>query len=203
VTPRIAVVNYGAGNLTSVLKALTFAGADPFIAVAPSSLREAPAIVVPGVGHFGATTALHDEWRAAIAAHIDNGGPLLGICLGMQWLFEGSEEAPDVAGLGVFRGRCTQLRGNVKVPHVGWNTVEPVAPASLIDAGAPTWAYFTHSYAAPADAGGVVACSTHGTRFAAVVERGVVHGMQYHPEKSGPLGVAQLAAFVRLVADAG
>jgi glutamine amidotransferase len=202
VIPRIAVVQYGAANLTSVLKGLTAAGGDPFIAHDPAELAGVAAIVVPGVGHFAATAALHEGWRAAIMTHIDAGRPLLGICLGMQWLFDGSDEAPGVNGLGIFKGRCEQLRGNVKVPHVGWNTIERTAPAQLL-AGSrvPAWAYFTHSFAAPADAKGVVACSVHGGRFAAVVERGAVHGMQYHPEKSGDAGIAQLAAFVRLAGD--
>lgn len=174
----IAIVDYGAGNLTSVLKAFRACGADPRIARSPEDLRTASGIVVPGVGHFDATRAIDGEWRAAIFAAVERGTPLLGICLGMQWLYEGSEEAPDVEGAGFFKGRAFRLSGDVKVPHVGWNTLKPGGQA----------VYFTHSYAAPI-VEGAVATSEHGVPFAAIVKAGHVTGMQFHPEKSGRTGL--------------
>ena len=196
---KLAIVDYGAGNLTSVLKALYAIGVDPFIARVPADADDASGIVVPGVGHFGATRALGDEWRSMLRAP---SVPLLGICLGMQLLFDGSDEAPDVPGLGFFTGRITRMRGEgaVKIPHVGWNTLEPVAESPLlanIDT-CPT-AYFTHSFAAPV-VDGTVAVTTHGATFASIVESRVgadVCGMQFHPEKSGRAGLTLLRNWVR------
>ena len=197
----VAVVDYGAGNLTSVVHGLTAAGGRVCVATDPGGMAGAAGLVVPGVGHFGATAALGAEWRRAILAHVADGRPLLGICLGMQWLFEGSDEAPDVPGLALLRGRCTRLGGDVKVPHVGWNRLERTRPARLLrDVADPAWAYFTHTYAIDAldDAAAV---TSHGRRFAAVVERGQVFGTQYHPEKSGADGIRQLASFVALASE--
>jgi glutamine amidotransferase len=196
----IALIDYGAGNLTSVRKALTALGADFVVPRAPADLRDARGIIVPGVGHFGATAALEGEWRNAIAAEVDHGKPLLGICLGMQWLFEASDEAPDVRGLGVLQGRITRLSGDadrrVKVPHVGWNALEFRRSARLLDGLASgAQVYFTHSYAAPVtDA--CVASTMHGNEFASVVERGHVFGVQFHPEKSSDAGLQMLRNFL-------
>jgi glutamine amidotransferase len=155
-------------------------------------LAGAQGIVIPGVGHFGATRTLDEPWRAGVRAAVDAGTPLLGICLGMQWLYEGSEEEPGLSGLGVLPGRVSRMTGDVKVPHVGWNTLEPTAPSPLLD-GLPSGAavYFTHSYAAPVSAA-TVATSHHGTRFAAMAEAGNIAGMQFHPEKSGAAGLTLL-----------
>src|SRR5262249_35268962 len=158
----------------------------------------AEAIVVPGVGHFGATRDIDALLRGAIAAAIDRGRPVLGVCLGLQFLFEGSEEAPDLRGLGVFPGRCVLLQGRVKVPHVGWNTIARRRDSTLLTGvGDAAYVYFTHSYAAPA-AEDCIAASTHGSTFAAVVERGRVFGVQFHPEKSGEDGLRILRNFVAL-----
>ena len=201
-TPRIAVVDYGAGNLASVVRGLQRAGADVAIATSPRELDAGDAIVVPGVGHFAATATLGQSWRDTISAHVDRGRPLLGICLGMQWLFEGSDEAPDVRGLGLFRGRCRRLPDDVKVPHVGWNTLDQIAGSRLLGAAnSSRWMYFTHTFAIEDGAQAVVATASHGTRFAAVVERGSIFGTQYHPEKSGVDGLAQLRNFVDYVVD--
>jgi glutamine amidotransferase len=197
----IALIDYGAGNLTSVRKALTALGAEFAIPASPAALREASGIIVPGVGHFDATRALEGEWRDAIAAQASGGKPLLGICLGMQWLFEGSDEAPDVPGLGILPGRIARLRGDaehrIKVPHVGWNALDFRNPARLL-AGLPAGVqvYFTHSYAAPVtDA--CAASTTHLDAFASVVERGNVFGAQFHPEKSSDAGLQMLRNFLR------
>ncbi|HUF46502.1 MAG TPA: imidazole glycerol phosphate synthase subunit HisH [Vicinamibacterales bacterium] len=201
--PVIAVVDYGAGNLTSVVKGLEAAGATARIATGPDALAGAAAIVVPGVGHFDATRALDDAWRTAIIDATRHGVPLLGICLGLHWLFEGSDEAPDVPGLGLFTGRCAHLGNGLKVPHVGWNNLERLTERSVlleqIEPGA--YAYFTHSYAAPVTAG-VVAASAHGGRFAAVAERRNVFGVQFHPEKSGRTGLQILQNFVAVAREA-
>jgi glutamine amidotransferase len=193
------LIDYGAGNLTSVRKGFAAAGATLFSPRSPDDLQGAGAIVVPGVGHFSATCALDESWRSAISVAIGRGTPLLGICLGLQWLFEGSDEAPDVPGLGVIPGRCVRLPGGVKVPHVGWNSLELTRRSSLlfgVEDG--TQVYFTHSYAAPVTSE-CVATTTHGAGFAAVVERERVFGVQFHPEKSGRAGITILGNFLRTV----
>ena len=182
----IAIVDYGAGNLRSVLKAFSALGAEPAIVREPGGLASAAGIVVPGVGHFEATRRLDAQWRGAMRDAIEQGTPLLGICLGMQWLYEGSDEAPDLEGLGVFEGRVFRLSGNVKVPHVGWNTLSPAGTA----------VYFTHSFAAPITSD-TTAVTEHGVPFAAMVARGNVRGMQFHPEKSGKAGLELLEAWTR------
>ena len=213
---RVALVDYGAGNLTSVRKALQACGADVFVPGGAAALTTAEAIVIPGVGHFAATAALGGDWRSAVRAFVDAGGPLLGICLGQQWLFEGSSEAPDVPGLGVLAGRCAHLRDlagdvgvsagvaggaqtdGVKVPHVGWNDVTALRPSPLLVGVRPgDQAYFTHTYAAPVTPD-TVATTVHAARFASVVRRARVYGVQFHPEKSGSLGLAVLDNFLRL-----
>ena len=201
----IALIDYGAGNLTSVKKALAAVGADFFVPDEPGALIGARGIVVPGVGHFGATRALDRAWVDAILDLVGDGKPLLGICLGMQWLFEGSEEAPDCPGLGVLGGRCRRLRvppgeRRLKIPHVGWNLLEPRLDAGIID-GVPAGAqvYFTHSYVAPVT-GDTVAATEHGERFASVVQRGQIAGVQFHPEKSGEVGLRILQNWLALAA---
>src|SRR5881396_2497939 len=150
----IALIDYGAGNLTSVRKAFAAIGADVVVPASPSDIRAATAIVVPGVGHINATRALEGEWTDAILARVGEGRPLLGICLGMQWLFEGSEEAPSCPGLGVLAGNCFRLGGDsetrIKVPHVGWNAVDVRRESPIADSLPPgAQMYFTHSFAAP------------------------------------------------------
>ena len=196
----IALVDYGAGNLTSVRKALGAAGARFWTPTHASEIDGATGVIVPGVGHFGVTAALDDSWRAAILEAMERSVPLLGICVGMQWLFEGSTEAPDIPGLGVVHGCCRRLepRGaaNVgrppvplKIPHVGWNSLTFSRPTRLF-AGVPDGAqvYFTHSYAAPL-VSATAARTTYGAPFCAAVEDGLVSGVQFHLEKSGDVGL--------------
>lgn len=198
----IALVDYGAGNLTSVRKGFAAAGAELFTPADPSALSSATGIVVPGVGHFAATEALAGPWIEAIRRALDGGTPLLGICLGMQWLFDGSDEAPGVAGLGALAGMCSRLprddTGALKVPHVGWNSLHAPRPSRLLD-GVPdgSQVYFTHSFAAPVTEASVATC-THGAAFAAAVEAGDVFGVQFHPEKSSDAGIRILRNFVQL-----
>ena len=198
----IALIDYGAGNLTSVKKALHALGAEFTVPAAPDECADAAGVIVPGVGHFSATTALGEPWRAAISRAVDDGTPLLGICVGMQWLYEGSEEAPDVPGLGVLEGQCRLLKGDpehrLKVPHVGWNALEFTRGCRLLaDVPAGAHVYFTHSFAAPVT-NACVASTTHGESFAAAVERDNVFGVQFHPEKSGDAGLQILRNFLRL-----
>jgi glutamine amidotransferase len=200
----IALIDYGAGNLTSVRKALDTLGAAFTVPADPEACRRAAGLIVPGVGHFGATARLDDGWRSAIRDAVDAGTPLLGICVGMQWLFEGSDEAPDVPGLGALPGRIERLHGDaarrLKVPHVGWNALQLRGRARLLE-GVPPGAhvYFTHSYAAPVtDA--CAAATTHANTFASVVERGNVFGVQFHPEKSSDTGLRILGNFLRICA---
>jgi imidazole glycerol-phosphate synthase subunit HisH len=194
----IALIDYGAGNLTSVRKGFAAAGADLFTPAEPRDLSDADGIVVPGVGNFAATSALEGAWTTAIRNAVNDGTPLFGICLGMQWLFEGSDEAPGVAGLGMIPGGCTRLppRERLKVPHVGWNSLHAPHPSRLLDGvGEGTQVYFTHSYAAPVTAETAATCD-HGTTFAAAVERGHIFGVQFHPEKSSDGGIRILRNFV-------
>jgi glutamine amidotransferase len=196
----IALIDYKAGNLTSVRKALAFLGADFVVPETLADCAGARGLIVPGVGHFSATLALHEGWRRTIRDAVDAGTPLLGICVGMQWLFEGSEEAPDVPGLGLMQGRIARLAGNadaqLKVPHVGWNALDVRRPGRLL-AGLPSGAqvYFTHSYAAPVT-DSCAACTAHANVFSSVVERDNVFGVQFHPEKSGDAGLRILRNFL-------
>lgn len=217
----IALVDYGAGNLASVRKALAATGASVWTPSVPGELGRALGIIVPGVGHFDATRGLTEEWRAAIGARVAGGTPLLGICVGLQWLFEGSVEAPDVAGLGCFPGVCQRVgvsdqgRGEVwpldvkestrgqipgtalKVPHVGWNSLSMPRASRLMAGIAPgTQVYFTHSYAAPVSEDTAAICE-YGVPFSAAVERANVSGLQFHPEKSGPAGLQMLSNWLR------
>jgi glutamine amidotransferase len=204
----IALIDYKAGNLTSVKKALATIGAPVFVPATPEDLASASGIIVPGVGHFGATKALDASWIEAILARVGEGRPVLGICLGMQWLYEGSDEAPDCPGLGLLSGQCFRLGapgvrgqpgGEVKVPHVGWNSLQIRGEASIVDGVPPNaQVYFTHSYVAPLT-GDTVAVTEHGEPFASIVQRGYIAGVQFHPEKSGEVGLRILRNFVELV----
>ena len=196
---RVTVIDYKAGNLTSVLKALRHLGAEVEVTDGDLSLVEsADRLVLPGVGHFAATQRLDQSGlTAAIRAAIARGVPFLGICVGMQWLYAGSTEAPDQPGLAHFADQCTRFsESNEKIPHVGWNSLDVRASSRLlagIDAG--EFVYFTHSYKAPVTPD--TAAITHYIEpFAAAVERGNVMGVQFHPEKSGATGLKILRNFL-------
>jgi glutamine amidotransferase len=198
----IALIDYHAGNLTSVKKAFAALGADLFVPAAAADLHRADAIVVPGVGHFAATGALTPEWVDRIQAHVEAGRPLLGICLGMQWLFEGSEEAPECAGLGLLAGSCYRLPAesngtSVKIPHVGWNALDVGRCDSIVD-GVATGAqvYFTHSFVAPVTGDTVVV--TEQATFASVV-RGDTSPACSFIREMGDAGLRILRNFLSLV----
>ena len=195
----IAIVDYGAGNLVSVKKAIDWLGHECVITSDRAAVAKAKKIVLPGVGHFAATAALgrlglHDEIKEAI----EKGVPFLGICVGMQWLFQGSEESPETQGLGLLPGKCERFPVTVKSPHVGWNSLEVQAWSRLFrGVESPRFVYFTHSFRAPV-AESTVACCEYGGEFSAAVERDHVFGMQFHPEKSGEAGLRLLSKFCAL-----
>ena len=198
---RVTVIDYKAGNLTSVLKALRHEGAEIEVTDGDLALIErAERIVLPGVGHFAATSRLDRTGiTGAVRAAIARGVPFLGICVGMQWLFDGSSEAPEQPGLGHFAENCQRFPdGTEKIPHVGWNSLE-VNPQSLLLKGVANgeFVYFTHSYRAQVTAD-TAASTFYIEPFAAAVERGNVFGTQFHPEKSGAAGLKILSNFLSL-----
>jgi glutamine amidotransferase len=195
----IAIVDYGAGNLVSVKKALDRLGQECVITSDPEQVAVATKVVLPGVGHFASTAALgRTGLQDAIAHAIDRSIPFLGICVGMQWMFERSQESPETCGLGLLEGECERFPESVKSPHVGWNQLE-VDSSSLLLRGVPSssFVYFTHSYRAPLTET-TVACCEYGGRFSAAVERGHLFGVQFHPEKSGEIGLKLLGNFCAL-----
>ena len=195
----IAVIDYKAGNLTSVMKALDALGCEATITADPAVVRDAAKIILPGVGHFQATQVLETSGlTAAVGEAIGRRIPFLGICVGLQWLFVGSTEAEGIRGLGVFPGRCERFAAGVKVPHVGWNEVG-VASNSRLMAGVAdgSFVYYTHSYRAPVIAE-TVGLTDYGGAFSGAVERDNVMGVQFHPEKSGAAGMQVLRNFVEL-----
>lgn len=202
----IAVLDYGIGNLRSAEKALQHLGADAALVTDPDVAADAAGIVLPGVGNFGRcmealrSSGLDRVVQAAVAA----GTPFLGICVGMQMLYEGSEESPDVSGLGVLPGVVGRLPAGVKRPQMQWNRLLLPVPAHPMVAGlgVEPWVYFVHSYAPPAGPGVVATCDYGGSVVAAVAA-GPVWATQFHPEKSGPVGLALLVNFVGAVAPDG
>lgn len=203
----VTMIDYGMGNLRSVAKAFEFLGATVVTAATPEPLRQAAAIVLPGVGHFGdgmrelRHRQLADPIRQAIAAGI----PFLGICLGMQLLLDGSEEAPTEPGLGVFSGQVVRFPpSQLKIPHMGWNQVHN-QPHGPLTAGLATgaWCYFVHSYyAVPTEPGLVQATCEYGLDFPAIIGRGRAFATQFHPEKSQAPGLQMLRNFIALATPA-
>jgi glutamine amidotransferase len=202
----IAVIDYKAGNLTSVVKALRFLGADDVVITqSPEDVLRAEKIVLPGVGHFQATQLLEDlKLTQAVRDAVAKSAPFLGICVGLQWLYEGSTEAPETAGLGHFEGRCERFPAEyegaeLKSPHVGWNSLEDVrADSRLLHGIEPgSFVYYTHSWRAPLSAD-TAASTMYGGAFTAAVERGNVMGVQFHPEKSAETGLKVLKNFLEL-----
>ena len=201
----LAVLDYEIGNLRSAQKALQHVGADARLTADPGLVREAAGVVLPGVGAFGpCMLALRRTGLADLALEaVDRGVPFLGICIGMQLLFEGSEEAPTEPGLGVLPGTVRLLPDDVKRPQMQWNLLERRGdPALLALAPDPAWAYFVHSYAADTDDGIVSATCDYGGPVVAAVESGSVWATQFHPEKSSRTGLAALRAFVERAAKA-
>jgi len=209
----IQVIDYKAGNLTSVLKALKYLGAETHVTQSPEDVRGADKIVLPGVGHFQATLLLHDLGLTEAAREaIAMGTPFLGICVGLQWLYAGSTESPSTPGLRHFAAQCErfpaqeikvidgkEVAAELKSPHVGWNSIEGIREGSRLLRGVSNggFVYYTHSWRAPV---GVETAATtcYGGPFTAVVERENVMGVQFHPEKSSAVGLQILKNFVEL-----
>ena len=199
--PTVTVIDYGAGNVTSVERALHKLGANSTRANTPSQIDQARALILPGVGHFAALIRALDEHslRAPLLSALERGVPFLGICLGLQALYEASEEAPELAGLKQFSGRVCALPTTVKLPHMGWNQLRRAQDSRLL-AGVANDAhfYFAHSYAACVtnNESDIVATCSHGSEFVAVLEHKNIHAVQFHPEKSGQPGAQLLGNFL-------
>lgn len=201
----IQVIDYKAGNLTSVLKALHYLGVETHVTQSPNDVRGATKIVLPGVGHFQATRLLHDlQLTDATREAIAKGTPFLGICVGLQWLYEGSTEAESTDGLCHFASKCERFPATfngaeLKSPHVGWNSLEDIREGSrlLRNVMPGSFVYYTHSWRAPISTD-TAAITRYGGPFTAAVERDNVMGVQFHPEKSGETGLRILKNFVEL-----
>ena len=201
----IAVVDYKAGNLTSVMKALAAVRADAVATEDPEIVRRADKIVLPGVGHFAATEFLESRGlKQAIAERIATGVPFLGICVGLQWLFAGSTDAPGRIGLGKFNAVCERFAEGKKIPHVGWNSLE-FRENSRLMAGIPSgsFVYFTHSYRAPVINATVAVTNYHVESFTAAAEKENIMGVQFHPEKSGAVGLQILRNYLSFSPEKG
>jgi len=200
---NVTLLDYGAGNTTSVERALTRLGAQCFRTSSGGVLSGSGAILLPGVGHFAALlrTLDRNHLRRPLVDAIARGVPFLGICLGLQVLFRLSDEAPDLPGLGILECRVERLPATAKLPHMGWNQVNASRDSVLL-CGIPdgSYFYFAHSYAAAPTHHAVVATSTHGAPFAAVVEQKNIFAVQFHPEKSAAAGSRVLENFLRFAA---
>jgi imidazole glycerol phosphate synthase glutamine amidotransferase subunit len=196
----IAILDYGAGNLRSVQNTLDAIGANYTLVHDSQGLKEASKIILPGVGHFGQLMRSLDDMcvRDALTQQICAGVPFLGICLGLQALFQCSSEATEVSGLGIFEGSVQRFPADARVPHMGWNTLEFAKPARLLKGLAPeSHVYFAHSYFVPVTPA-TAATTTYTQPYTAVLEENNIFGVQFHPEKSGPIGMKIVQNFVEL-----
>jgi imidazole glycerol-phosphate synthase subunit HisH len=196
----ITILDYGAGNLRSVENTLGELGAEYELVQDAAGLTRATKIILPGVGHFGQMMRALDQLRVreSLVDRIRSGVPFLGICLGLQGLFESSEEAPEERGLGIFPGEIRRFPATARVPHMGWNEIEPRNGAKLLAHLAPhPYLYFAHSYYAPLTDATAATC-TYTVPYTAVLETKNIFGVQFHPEKSGPLGLKIVKNFVEL-----
>jgi imidazole glycerol phosphate synthase glutamine amidotransferase subunit len=200
---KVTILDYGAGNVPSVERALQRLGAQSQRTASPECIAKAKVLVLPGVGHYAALARALDEhaMRSSLLKAIQRGVPFLGICLGLQVLFEGSEEAPQFHGLHLLPGRITTLPTKVKLPHMGWNQVVKRRDSPLLAGIEPSaYFYFAHSFAALDSNDATAATCSYGAEFAAVAERNNIFGVQFHPEKSGGTGARVLQNFLRLAA---
>jgi imidazole glycerol phosphate synthase glutamine amidotransferase subunit len=203
---KISLVEYDAGNLPSVERALARQGIASERAASAEAVSAAEALILPGVGHFGQLmrTLSARNLLAPLGDAIAGGKPVLGICLGLQALFNGSAEAPGDAGLGILAGQVKALPATAKLPHMGWNQLQRVRPSVLLE-GVPedAYFYFAHTFAALDAGDAAVAVCDHGARFVAALERGNLFAVQFHPEKSGVAGAQVLANFVAFAQQRG
>jgi imidazole glycerol phosphate synthase glutamine amidotransferase subunit len=194
----ISIFDYGAGNLRSVQNTLGAIGAEYELIRDAEGLRRATRLILPGVGHFGQMMRALDEMRVrtALLETLRAGVPFLGICLGLQALFASSEEAPEERGLGLFEGQVRRFQGDMRIPHMGWDQLERVRPARLLEGtGDKPFVYFAHSYYAPVVPATAAICE-YSVPYTAVLERDNIYGVQCHPEKSGELGLKIVRNFV-------
>lgn len=194
------IVDYGAGNLRSVQNTLDELGAEYHVTKKPADVLAADKLILPGVGHFGQMMRAIDELglRQTLLAKIHAGNPFLGICVGLQCLFEKSEESPESRGLGVFPGSVKRFVGNARVPHMGWNSLDPLKPSRLLQGLVPgAFTYFAHSFYAPVSDFTAASC-TYIHPYTAVLEQDNIHAVQFHPEKSGPIGLRVIENFLRI-----
>lgn len=200
---KVSIIDHGAGNVPSVERALRKLGAETERVVAANELAESTAIVLPGVGHYSALIRALDErgLRKPVIEAIRKGVPFLGICLGLQALYETSEEAPELAGLGVLKGKITALPERVKLPHMGWNKLQLRHESRLLHGlSGEDYFYFAHTFAAAVTNGETVASCDYGAEFSAVVEVRRMCAVQFHPEKSGAAGAKLLKNFLEIAA---
>lgn len=194
------IVDYGAGNLRSVQNTLDELNAAYVVTNRPEIVRAADRIILPGVGHFGQMMRAMDELRLRepVVEKIQSGVPFLGICIGLQCLFEASEESPESRGLGIFSGQVKRFAGNARIPHMGWNSLCRAKPCRLL-AGlvGETFTYFAHSYYAPVIEATAATCA-YIHPFTAILERSNVYAVQFHPEKSGLIGLRVVRNFLEL-----
>ncbi|HZQ53059.1 MAG TPA: imidazole glycerol phosphate synthase subunit HisH [Bryobacteraceae bacterium] len=194
------IVDYGAGNLRSVQNTLDELGAPYLVTNTPEQVRTATKLILPGVGHFGQMMRAIDQLglREALIERIRAGVPFLGICVGLQCLFEASEESPGSQGLGIFPGTVKRFAGNARIPHMGWNELCKTKPSRLLNGLADgTFTYFAHSYYAPVVDATAATC-TYIQPYSAILEQENVHAVQFHPEKSGPVGLQVVNNFLRI-----
>jgi imidazole glycerol phosphate synthase glutamine amidotransferase subunit len=200
---NVTLIDYGAGNVTSVERALQRLGAVSQRSNSPECIAKADALLLPGVGHYAALIRALDDrtLRAPLLDAIQRGVPFLGVCLGLQALYETSDEAPELSGLHLLPGSVRSLPATVKLPHMGWNQLKLIRASRLLEGiSADAYFYFAHSFAATNSNGEAVALCNHGADFAAVIEKQNIFAVQFHPEKSGDAGAQLLQNFLRLAA---
>lgn len=196
----ICIIDYGSGNLKSIYNGFRKIGQDPIVSDDVSKIKEADALVLPGVGAFGSAMNNLDSYKSAILGHIDDGKPFLGICLGLQVILSESEESPNIRGLNVFQGDVVRFPQGRKIPHMGWNQLNIQRECSILDGIGEEYFYFVHSYYAnPKDDDVIVATTDYGMDVPAVLNKANVFATQFHPEKSGSVGLKILNNFVDLL----
>ncbi len=194
------IVDYGAGNLRSVQNTLEELGVPFEVTNSSAVVEKATKLILPGVGHFGQMLHAMDRLglRHSVIDRVKAGVPFLGICVGLQCLFEGSEEAPGASGLGIFPGTVRRFNGDARIPHMGWNSLDRVKPSKLLRGLDPNaYTYFAHSYYAPLNQATVASCH-YIHDYCAVLEDANVYAVQFHPEKSGPVGLAVVRNFIEI-----